>query len=506
MSLASPSREPRSRMPESLFRLKMERARQQTKINQVRRRSLPEYELRGNNLALQTAGAGTYLLCGAAGTGKTLAILLLINRLMWEYPGARWVIMRKVRADLAQTTLVTFERDVLGEDNPICANVQREYRQSYKYPNGSEIVVGGMDRPGKILSGEYDGAYCAEAVQFDKLDIETIEMRLRNGVIPEPRLLMDTNPDRPDHWLKQRCDEGFVTLMNTYHKDNPRYWDNKLGQWTAAGVQYVLGALEKLTGLWRDRYRDGKWTLAEGAIFDEYREDVHVVNWFAPPLDWRKYRVIDFGYNHPFVCQWWAEDPDGRLYLYREIYWSERLVQDHAEDIRRMTATAHWRSNAALYDEDIIEYVSREEWAEMTDEEKQRALLMGEQITVSISDHDAEDRATLKRYGIDTKAAYKAVKDGIQLVKSRLRVQDDGKPKLFIMRGATVEIDDKLRTKGLPTSTQSELPGYIWADKSKKEEPLKENDHGADTTRYMVAHLDKRGGKKATSRRRNPVW
>lgn len=105
-------------MPESLFRLKMERARQQTKINAVRRISSPEYELRGNNLKIQSVQGGAFLLVGAAGTGKTLGILLLLNRLSWLYPGSRGLIVRKVGADLAQTTLVTFERDVLGEEKP----------------------------------------------------------------------------------------------------------------------------------------------------------------------------------------------------------------------------------------------------------------------------------------------------------------------------------------------------------------------------------------------------
>jgi phage terminase large subunit len=85
------------------------------------------------------------LLCGAAGTGKTLRILYFINDVLWNYPGARVLIVRKVRADLAQSTLVTYERDVMGLDNPIVNTVQRESRKSYKYPNGSEIVVGGMD-------------------------------------------------------------------------------------------------------------------------------------------------------------------------------------------------------------------------------------------------------------------------------------------------------------------------------------------------------------------------
>ena len=32
---------------------------------------------------------------------------------------------------------------------------------------------------------------------------------------------------------------------------------------------------------------------------------------------------VDFGFTNPIVIQWWAEDPDGRLYLYRELYRDE---------------------------------------------------------------------------------------------------------------------------------------------------------------------------------------
>src|SRR5574341_380357 len=94
--------------------LKLEQVRQASRLSH-----LDALELRGNNLAIQTMTDPEILLCGAAGTGKTLAILIKIHRAMWRYPGARALIVRKVRSDLAQTTLVTFERDVLGVDNPI---------------------------------------------------------------------------------------------------------------------------------------------------------------------------------------------------------------------------------------------------------------------------------------------------------------------------------------------------------------------------------------------------
>lgn len=259
------------------MKAKLEQARAKSALIKARRLSSKPIELRGNNLAVQSMTDTEILLCGAAGTGKTRAILKKMDDLAWLYPKSRQLIVRKARVDLTESTLVTFERDVLGDDNPICANVQRAYRHSYKYPNGSEIVVGGMDRPGKILSAEYDLIYPAEAVQFTLQDWETFVMRNRNGVMPFQMVLGDTNPDRPEHWLKQRCDSGKTILLNTYHKDNPRYWQN--GDWTRDGRDYVLGKLENLSGVWRARYLDGKWIAAEGQIYDEFDDSLHIVDY-----------------------------------------------------------------------------------------------------------------------------------------------------------------------------------------------------------------------------------
>jgi phage terminase large subunit len=165
------------------------------------------------------------------------------------------------------------------------------------------------------------------------------------------------------------------------------------------------------------------------------------------------------------VLQCWAEDNDGRLYLYRELYRTRRLVEDHARDIL-----------AAVTKRDGS-------WKEP----KPRAI---------ICDHDAEDRATLERHlGLHTTAAKKTVSDGIQAVQQRLRVQDDGKPRVYFSSTALVERDAELADSKRPTSTVEELAGYVWdttAGKPPKETPLKRDDHGADCLRYLVAHLDLR--------------
>lgn len=415
-----------------------------------------QYELRGNNLAVQTLQDPEILLCGARGTGKTLARLQLMHWKMRTFPGARGLIVRKVRADLAQTALVTFERDVLGLDNPICAGVQREQRQAYRYPNGSEIVVGGMDRPGKMLSGEYDDIYPVEAVQFSAEDWDFFVMSNRNGVIPQQQVIADTNPDHPKHWLKQKCDAGAVKLLNTYHRDNPRYWDAERGDWTADGVAYVVEKLGKLTGVRRKRFLENQWAVAEGAVYEGWDENVHLIDRFEIPADWRRFRAIDFGYTNPFVCQWWAMDHDGRLYLYREIYMTGRTVAKHAPR--------------------IIE------------------LSEGERIEATVADHDAEDRATLRELGISTTAAKKEISVGIQAVQERLLVAGDGRARLLVLRGALVERDEGLAEAGKPVSTVDEFPAYVWPKgmdgKPMKEVPVDDNNHGMDALRYLVRHVD----------------
>lgn len=475
--------------PDWMIRAKLEKLERKADIKKARNKCRWDWEFRGNMAAPFDDAIQTHeevLLCGAAGTGKTLRILVFINWVMWEYPGARALIVRKVRADLAQSTLVTYERDVMGVDNPIVSNVQRQYRMNYKYPNGSEIVVGGLDRPGAVLSAEYDIIYFPEAVQGELSDWETLLMRLRAGPYPHPILLADTNPGPPDHWLKQRADSGMVKLLNTYHKDNPSWWSEKLQQWTAKGINYVLGKLARLTGVRKLRYLENKWAASEGAVYDDWNEDIHLIDENQLPQFKRRFRSIDFGFRNPFVCQWWGEDYDNRLYLYREIYQTELLVADAAIEIVRLEAGLSTEEVEALK----VKYPDYSDpdgrfWRDLRSLARVR-----EKIDGSVADHDAEDRATLAKFGIHTVAAKKSVSNGIQAVQARLKVQADGKPRLFIMRGARVMMDMALKEAGKPTCTQEEVSGYVWSDNRKKEEPVKEDDHGQDGKRYMVMYFD----------------
>lgn len=417
------------------------------------------------------------LMEGPAGTGKTRSILEKIHFLALKYKGMRALIARKTRESMTHTVLVTFEEKVVPVGFIILDGPKRNLRQSYRYPNGSEIVVGGLDNPMKIMSSEYDVIGLFESTEFTKDDFESLTTRLRNGVMPYQQIIVDCNPGAPSHWLNKRPEEVRVgteeTKMTRFlsrHEDNPVLYDQRMKRFTPFGERYIQ-KLENLSGPRKLRLRYGKWAAAEGIVYEEYDEFVHCIPKFKIPPTWRRIRSIDFGLRNPFVCQWWAIDNDGRMYLYREMYMSNRIVQDHAQGVRD--------ADEKLVRRGINQYS------------------YGEHYETTVADHDAEDRLTLDREGISTIPAYKDIQMGIEGVRARLRpdaLDPEKKPRLFVFRDCLVELDPKLLEQSFPTNTMAEFDGYVYPlnqeGKPVKELPVDKDNHGMDALRYAVAYVD----------------
>jgi len=397
------------------------------------------------------------LLSGPAGTGKSRACLEKLHAVALKYPGMHGLIVRKTATSLATTALVTWREHVILE---ALSGLVNYYGGSavepaqYQYQNGSLVMIGGMDKATRIMSSEYDVVYIQEAIELSVGDWEALTTRLRHGKIPYQQIIADTNPDVPTHWLHERASAGQTRMIETRHRDNPVLYADT-GELTEAGRAY-LHRLDGLTGPRRLRLRDGRWVAAEGVVYEEWDAAIHLVDHFPIPADWTRLWAVDFGYTNPFVLQCWAEDDDGRLFRYRELYLTGRTVDQHAADILACVAP------------DGV-------WTEP----KPEAI---------ICDHDAENRAQLvKHLGLGTTAANKKVLEGIQAVQVRLRER-----RLFLLRGSLVRRDESLAEGHRPTCTEEELPGYIWD--TRKEAPVKVDDHGSDALRYLVAHRDLGGG------------
>ncbi|HKW21514.1 MAG TPA: phage terminase large subunit [Ktedonobacterales bacterium] len=424
------------------------------------------YDPRGGARALLFCRDRECLLEGPANTGKSYAGLWKMHLAALKYPGMHGLLLRKTLVSLKASTLVTFRERILGPNTPVKFWTARgDESAHYAYPNGSKLFVGGMDKSAKIMSTEYDMLLWDEATDGEVAEWEALQTRLRYGAMPYQQAIGACNPQGPMHWINQRANTGQITRILSRHKDNPTVTPD------------YLDMLAHLTGVRRARLYLGDWAAADGMVYeDSWDAERNILPRSAIcsrddlfgdcgiPRSWPRYLSIDFGYTHPFVCQWWAEDGDGRLYRYREMYTTRKLVQDCA-----------------------VEILKRSGWGKTNGDPLPYAI---------ITDHDAEDRATLEHHlGMTTLAAKKSVSDGIQAVAARMRQQGDGKPRIFLLQNSLVEPDRYLMDAKKPLCTEEEVESYIWHVTSAgvKEEPLKDNDHGMDAMRYMVAHKDLAG-------------
>jgi len=406
------------------------------------------------------------LLSGSAGSGKSRLTGEKFHAMAMAFPGSSFLFARKTYSTLQGTMLLPFEQDVIGEDllgnDPMVRRIRND--SCYYYKNGSMIFYGGMGNEkerqkirGIGKHGGLDGAWLDEGNAFHEEDLEELFPRLRGKATPFKQIVITTNPDSPEHWiykrlvLKKEASCYFSSWKDNFHLNLKEYEE----------------MLNKLTGPRLLRMRDGKWVQADGVVF-EFDPDVHVLNGFDLPHNWPRFCSIDFGYNVPFVCQWWAIDPNSySMYLYREIYQTQLLVEDAARLIKQLSGQ--------------------------------------ERIEAYVTDHDSEDRATLGKYGIHTILADKEVIPGIQAVQAKMRVGANGKPQLFVLSDALWQADQNLINKKHPYCTMQEFAGYVYdkyTDGRSKEEPKKLHDHGMDAMRYAAMYVDQTYTRGYTSKDR----
>lgn len=450
--------------------------------------------------AFMQSTADQIMLSGSFGAGKSKVGCEKGYMLNCRYPGNRGLVVRKTFSDVkASTVYQTLLDNVIPEEHIVKHNKSEhiiEHLTGTVDPNGdpvtSEIHYHGLDSgrstgddklPRKVGSTSWGWIFFDEAVEGNRGEWAQLQGRLRypgkfSGgrfyAVPFHQIFTATNPAGPDHWLYKIFyppdPVGEVFEMSV--ADNP-YNPPSL----------VRRLEQNLSGIYYERYVLGKWVGAEGMIYTGYDPTVHNVEasyleerwgwkvtqerewdngelavWAEPPEDWPLYAAVDFGYTNPFVFLLAAEGPDGQLVVFRELYMTELLVEDFAE-----------------------------EWYE-------RLVPEGRTITATYADHDAEGRATLKRKGVSTSSAKKAVMDGIQSVSTRLKPQANGEPLLYFMEGMRLhEADSMLVLDEKPLKMLDEIQQYAWdedKDGNPKEEPVKQNDHGMDGLRYLCYSRD----------------
>ena len=362
---------------------------------------------------------------GAVRSGKTITSLV------------RWIeyVATAPPGDLllAGKTERTVYRNVIAPLEQMVGTRRCRYNRGTGelYLAGRRIwVVGANDQraEGKIRGLTLAGAYGDELTLWPESFFRMLMTRLS---VPGAKFFGTTNPDSPFHWLKK-------DYLDRAGELDLRHWHFRLDDNPNLPADYIAALEREYTGLWRRRFVLGEWVVAEGAVYDMFDPDRHVVD--ELPRILRRWWGIDYGTTNPFVCIELGLGDDQRLYVAREWRWDSARKGRQRTDAEYSRALAEWagpeRPERIYYDPSAASFgqqLWRDGWS-------------------------------------GVREADNAVLDGIRAVAALLAA-------------------DRLRIHRSCEGLLGELQGYSWDPKAQErgeDRPLKQADHGPDALRYVV--------------------
>lgn len=290
----------------------------------------------------------------------------------------------------------------------------------------------------KVQGASFKYCYGDEVAKWNQEVFEMVKSRLDKSYSCFDGSL---NPENPTHWLKKFIDSDADIYLQQYTLfDNPylpRDFVENLCREYAGTVYY-------------DRLVMGKWTRAEGLIYqtftDEnlYDDDTRPVALYNQSI-----RVIacDYGTTNPCVFLDTYDDGD-TIWVDNEYRWDSKSNE--------AKHTGQPQKTDSQYADAMVEFMGREP----------------ERICGIIVDPSAASFiAELRGRGLVVTPGDNEVLDGIRVVSSMF-----ARKKVRVHR----------RCKGLI----EELKSYVWDDKAIGiDKPVKEQDHGPDALRYRVNSL-----------------
>jgi phage terminase large subunit len=254
---------------------------------------------------------------GAAGPGKSKALLMEAILQAHEVPGANTLLLRRTFSELEQTLLLYFRRDIPRELYK-CYN---ESKHLVTWWNNSTTRFGYCQSEADVY--QYQGAEFL-FIGIDELTLFTLRqwqfLTSRNRCpVPGAFACMAgaTNPGNIGHaWVKalwidkepasgmehpEEFDANDYDFIPARVSDNPIY----------AGDKSYLKSLRGLPSHLKRAFLDGDWNVYAGQYFDRFDCVKHVVR--PEQIDWKpwwpRWISIDWGFEHPAAVYWHAQGP-----------------------------------------------------------------------------------------------------------------------------------------------------------------------------------------------------
>lgn len=428
----------------------------------VKRGPLPKQQL-FLDMCLNPMSAKYMAYFGGVGSGKSLILCaaMICQGVMF---GGEYTICRQFMPELRRTTYKTFLELLppeLLEDHKVAMS-----EVHVKSVTGKPAIFYfvGLDEPDKLRSLNLSGFGIDEASQVSEESFLLLMNRLRNPKGLRKGLLVG-NP-AGHNWIY-----NYFVKQDIFKTEKAKKEYRIILAPSTENVHLPEGYVESMLNNYSDeriqREIMGSFDAFEGAVYPEFRRDLHVIEPFKIPDHWTRIIGADHGYRNPSAWLWGAVDGDGNVYVYRELYEREWLIEE------LVNGKAGQKGIKALNGREKIDIAVIDP---STRAARSETVVNGK--PVKISDFEIYLKYLPSDFPLST--ANNDVTVGIDRVKSYLKVQPNGKPRLFVFKTCTNLVDEIAKYR------YQELQHNQTGKQNEKEAPVKVDDHAADALRYMI--------------------
>lgn len=283
-----------------------------------------------------------------------------------------------------------------------------------------QAYTGNISGVGAVRGMTAFGAYINEA-SLAKQEVFAEIVSRCSGT--DARILADTNPDNPEHWLKKEYIDKSSSNIRSFHF--------QLDDNVFLSERYRTNIKESTpSGMFYDRDIKGLWVSADGVVYQDFDASKHYIRSEDLPSLSKFYCGVDWGYEHWGSIVVIGETDDGTAFL----------IEEHAKQ------------------HEEIDY-----WVEIAKGIQER---YGSRVPFYCDSARPEHVARFRREHIEAFDGEKARLSGVESVAKRIK-QD----RLFVCR-------DKV------SKFPGEIYQYVWDEK--KGEPIKMFDDVLDALRYAI--------------------
>ncbi len=199
--------------------------------------------------------------------------------------------------------------------------VMKTDRHGHYHLFGIDIVpayTGSVRGIGAIRGMTSYGAYVNEASLATHEVFQEIVQRCSVG---SARIICDTNPDIPTHWLKTDY------IDNHDPKARIKAFSFTIDDNTFLSRDYVE-ALKAATpsGMFYDRSILGQWVTGDGIVYQDFNKDTMVIPRDRVPDGLDYYVGVDWGYEHPNPIILLGDDKDGNTYILEDYTQKHKFI------------------------------------------------------------------------------------------------------------------------------------------------------------------------------------